>query len=249
MQGIKVLLFVTLLLRYHVASEPNYCSANIKWLSSSPLVRIFAAPRFLNPHMAGQIISIAEAQGLQVPQDTAVPPNALLDAAEHAVVEEVMRHATSELLGMPLDEVRTPDNFDPRGSSRTLQLRVRRTCSSDMHPFEGEGKAGVFWRHSDAMQYADGQVVVATIFLYLAEPPASGGATYFPDISMELRARMIGDVFVWYNCRPDGTLVGKDGDHVGSVVENGTKWTAILFAIGDPSYCAGYLPEPLMLDP
>ena len=218
-------------------------SGNATWLSWSPATRIFHVPRFIEPDVASNIIELALMQGLE-PEPGHLPPYAILDAAKHPVVRELYHRACSELLGIPLQSVTTPLDVSPWGTEGH-RLRVRRTHPSDIHGAFGAGSAGVFRRHTDAAGWPDeNRVVVATIFMYLAEPPIRGGETYFPDLGVTLRATAVGDAFVWYNCYPDGTPAGPDAEHEGSIVHEGTKWTAIIFAAADPTYCAGLLPEP-----
>ena len=216
-------------------------SGNATWLSWSPATRIFHVPRFIEPDVASNIIELALAQGLGLePNRQMLPPHTMLDAAKHPVVRELYHRACSELLGIPLQSVTTPLDVSPWGTEGH-RLRVRRTHLSDIH---GAPK-GLFRRHTDAAGWPDeNRVVVATIFMYLAEPPIRGGETYFPDLGVTLRATAVGDAFVWYNCYPDGTPAGPDAEHEGSTVFEGTKWTAIIFAAADPTYCAGHLPEP-----
>lgn len=249
MHDMALTLLLLLLIPSCLASQN--CSIDVEWKSWSPSVRIFAARRFLEPVVAAEMVQIAEAQGLE--PDASAPPYALVDADEHPVVRDIMRRVAGELLGMPLEAVATPTDARDKASRKReggdepfrQQMRVRRTRSSDAHFYKtGSGNAGFFARHSDAMQWPSGRVVVATVFLYLADPPTEGGETVFPEANVTLRATALGDAFVWYNCKPNGGSIMREADHMARGVIEGTKWTSILFAVGNPSYCAGFVAEP-----
>jgi len=218
-------------------SEPadGSCLDDVTWLLSPPLPRIFKVPGFITAAVAARIRQVAETQGLK-PNPSRLPTT-LLDAAMHPVIRETMDRATSELLGIPPHDVQTPSSpSDLDGVPRAPQMRVRME-TPDM-------KLAVGGVHTDGHEWAEGKVTVATVFLYVAPPPSRGGETEFPHVDIALRATAVGDAFIWYNCLPDGTLAGRESHHRAAHLHEGTRWTAIYFAVANRSYCsAGLYPN------